>query len=161
MYVRDNVVSAKCFSGKCNFWKVFFGEVYRIRRKYQRIPLPALKTNSANYAIQYTVTWQGDSEKTRRSSRSAATLPILFVLFAFLVSIIILLAAQNQSHKKHNNWKVDRRLQRFKILFVLFAFLVSIIIFLAAQNQSHKKHNWKVDRRLRRVFFVFTRPFSN
>ena len=31
MYVRDNVVSAKCFSGKCNFWKVFFGEVYRIR----------------------------------------------------------------------------------------------------------------------------------
>ena len=30
MYVRDNVVSAKCFSGKCNFWKVFFGEVYRI-----------------------------------------------------------------------------------------------------------------------------------
>ena len=45
-------------------------------RKYQRIPLPPLKTNSANYAIQYTVTWQGDSEKTRRSSRSAATLPI-------------------------------------------------------------------------------------
>ena len=25
MYIRDNVVSAKCFSGKCNF-----GEVYRI-----------------------------------------------------------------------------------------------------------------------------------
>ena len=32
MYVRDNVVSAKCFSGKCNFWKVFFGEVYRIQK---------------------------------------------------------------------------------------------------------------------------------
>ena len=31
MYVRDNVVSAKCFSGKCNFWKVFFGKVYRIQ----------------------------------------------------------------------------------------------------------------------------------
>ena len=35
MYVWDNVVSAKCFSGECNFWKVFFGEVYRIR-----VPLP-------------------------------------------------------------------------------------------------------------------------
>ena len=31
---------------------------------------------SADYAVQYTVTWQGNSEKTRRSSRSAATLPI-------------------------------------------------------------------------------------
>ena len=30
IYIRDNVVSAKCFLGKCNFWKVFFGEVYRI-----------------------------------------------------------------------------------------------------------------------------------
>ena len=37
MYVRDNVVSAKCFSGKCNFWKVFFGEVYRIRDGHFKI----------------------------------------------------------------------------------------------------------------------------
>ena len=29
MYIRVNVVSAKCFSAKCNFWKVFFREVHR------------------------------------------------------------------------------------------------------------------------------------
>ena len=30
MYIWDNFHSAKCFSGKCPFWKVFFGEMYRI-----------------------------------------------------------------------------------------------------------------------------------
>ena len=38
MYIRDDVVSAKCFSGKCNFWKVFFGEVYRIRSDGEALP---------------------------------------------------------------------------------------------------------------------------
>ena len=33
MYIRVNIVSAKCFSGKCNFWKMFFGEVYRIPKE--------------------------------------------------------------------------------------------------------------------------------
>ena len=37
MCIRANVVSAKCFSGKCNFWKVFFGELYRIPLKMQKL----------------------------------------------------------------------------------------------------------------------------
>ena len=31
MYDQENVVSAWCFLRKCNFWKVFFVEVYGIR----------------------------------------------------------------------------------------------------------------------------------
>ena len=39
------IVLAKCFSGKCNFWKAFFGEMYRIQFYY-------LKTMGKHRAVE-------------------------------------------------------------------------------------------------------------
>ena len=67
---------------QANVWLILHYRGYRLatyrffRQKIPAHPLACTQNYRADYAIQYTVTKQGDSEKTRRSSRSAATLPI-------------------------------------------------------------------------------------